>query len=146
MSTSSNMERYLGYYRAMITNNLPIKEEWIIPDRDENGWKIEYKLPSKLPTAFVCCCDITAFQLMKILQAKGIRIPEDVSVVGFDDFLGGMKADPALSTFRMDYTGMAQMTVNLVEERCSGSTRSFGRVVIGGNPVYRASDAPLTQE
>lgn len=140
--TSSIMDRYLGYYRAMLMHDLPIREEWIIADRDASGHMMPPVLPDKLPTALVCNCDLTARMTIEQLNRAGYRVPEDVSVVGFDDFSGG-SAEPALSTFRTDVDAMAQMAVKLASERCSGVQKPFGRVVVGGQPVYRDSDRVL---
>lgn len=142
-ATSSIMDRYLGFYRAMLTYDLPLREEWMIPDRDDNGRMIPLSLPQMLPTALVCNCDMVARRVITHLQSMGLRVPEDVSVVGFDDFSSGEADVPPLSTFRLDMEAMAQMAVKLCCERVLGVQRPFGRVVVGGQPVYRASDLPL---
>lgn len=141
MVTSSIMDRYLGYYRAMMMNNLPVRPEWVIPDRDETGRLSEIVLPEELPTALVCNCDLVARQVVQLLRSRGLRVPEDISVTGFDDFLP-VAGDPSLTTFRVDVASMVQMTVKLVADSCAG-VGGVGRVVIGGHPVYRSSDAVL---
>lgn len=144
-ATSSIMDRYLGFYRAMLMNDLPIREECILIDRDARSQRRTLALPEKLPTAFVCNCDIVAQWLIEQLNQMGLRVPEDVSVTGFDDFLPSGTSEPALSTFRLDSRAMVQMTVRLITERCSGVDKPFGRFVVGGEPFYRNSDIPLNQ-
>lgn len=145
-ATSSIMDRYLGFLRAMLLHNLPIREECILPDRREDGDSLPLNLPKKLPTAFVCNCDIVARRLIEQLQAQGKRVPEDVSVVGFDDFTLDESLTPALTTFRVDFRSMAQLAVKLVGERCAGTQRPFGRVVVSGQPIYRDSERALPVE
>lgn len=140
LATSSIMDRFLGYYRAMVMNGLTVHEEWLLKDRQDDGVMIPIELPEELPTAFVCNCDLVARRTVEALQARGLRVPEDVSVTGFDDF-PDKDVEPALTTFRMNVPEMAQMAVKLVSDRCAGQPGS-GRVVIGGQPVYRSSDAP----
>ena len=141
LATSSIMDRYLGYCRAMISHGLPLREDWVIADRDKKGNLFEQmSLPAEMPTAFVCSCDLTAAVLMKQLLALGLEIPRDVSVVGFDDFCMGMEPAVPLSTFRMDYGAMAAKTVQLLEERCQNTDAFFNRVVVCGQPVYRESE------
>ena len=142
-ATSSIMDRFLGYYRAMLVNDLPVREEWIVDDRDVAGVNIPILLPEKLPTAFVCNCDMTAKRLMEQLQEKGIRVPEDISVTGFDDFPAGKENEIGLSTFRIDTDGMIELAVKTLMERCAGVQKPFGRLVVGGQPVYRDSEIPL---
>ncbi|MCD1259900.1 LacI family DNA-binding transcriptional regulator [Paenibacillus athensensis] len=86
----SFMERWTGFKRAMFEAGLPVRQEYcLIHPSPENYFKlIEFseKLDAmkQLPSAFVCANDLIAFQLIHYLEARGLRIPEDVSVTGFD--------------------------------------------------------------
>ena len=142
-ATSSIMDRYLGFYRAMMMNGLPVREEWMIPDRTDEGYPVDIALPEELPTAFVCNADVVARKLIDRLGERGIRVPEDVSVTGFDDFEAGEPREPALSTFRINTDGMIELAVNKIAERCAGSDKPFGRMVVSGQPVYRQSERLL---
>ncbi len=143
-ATSSIMDRYLGYYRAMLSHDLPLREDWIVSDRDAGGNMLsELSLPEELPTAFVCNCDLTAEMLIGQLMKKGIRVPEDVSITGFDDFYSGPKFGPALSTFRVDTDAMIELAVKTIVDRCSGLNKPYGRTVISGQPVYRESEMAI---
>ncbi len=141
-ATASIMDRFLGYCRAMLMNNLPIWQEWILPDRELTGGLYKPQLPERLPSAFVCNCDITARLLISALREKGYRVPEDISVTGFDDYPQGMADDVPLSTFRIDTSGMIELAVKTLLDRCAGERKPFGRLVVGGQPVYRESEIP----
>jgi len=145
-ATGSIMDRFLGYYRAMLVNNLTVREDWVLKDRRENGEMMPPELPAELPTAFVCNCDLAARYLIEELKRRGLRVPEDISVTGFDDFTGGMEVDPPLSTFRVNTAGMVELAVKTIVERCAGVQRPFGRTVVGGQPVYRESERPLAED
>ena len=142
-ATSSILDRYLGYYRAMLLHGLTLREDWIISDRDGRNHLIPLALPEKLPTAFVCNCDRIACALIEALQARGLSVPGDISVTGFDDFTGEGRTSVPLSTFRLDLDGMVELAVKTAVERCSGARRPFGRTVVSGQPVYRASEKPI---
>ncbi len=143
-ATSSIMDRYLGYYKAMLSHELPIRPECVVQDRDPHGRDIPLSLPERLPTAFVCNCDECALRLMRTLQGMGLRVPEDVSVVGFDDYVIAKSSTPALSTFRVDQDSMAKAAVEMIVARLRGAPKQNGRTVIGGAPVYRNSEqAPM---
>ena len=147
LATSSIMDRYLGYCRAMLVHGLPVREEWILSDREKDGRMIHpIPLPEELPTAFVCNCDLVAGEMIRELENRGLRVPEDVSVTGFDDFTAGPPIVPALSTFRVDTEAMVELAVKTIAERCAGLQRPFGRTVISGQPVYRDSERPLENE
>ena len=142
-ATSSIMDRFLGYYRAMLVNDLPVEEKWIIPDRELTGGIIKPVLPEDLPTAFVCNCDMTARTVIDLLKEKGLRVPEDLSVTGFDDYPPASESDIPLSTFRIDTGSMIELAVKALLERCAGGQKPFGRLVVGGQPVYRNSESEI---
>ena len=145
-TTSSIMDRYLGYYRAMLVNGLAIRDDWILADRNDEGILCDPELPEELPTAFVCNCDMTAGRLIDRLRERGIRVPEDLSVTGFDDFVRDPDRTPALSTFRVDTDSMAELAVKALAERCGGIRKPCGRIVVGGQPIYRESDGPAPED
>lgn len=144
-ATSSIMERYLGFASAMMMSDLPIRPECIVRDRDEKNAMLPLALPEKLPTAFVCNCDIMARTLIDGLRRRGVRVPEDVSVVGYDDF-NNVPGSLPLTTFRVNTAEMCQMAVKLVEERCAGDQKPMVRMVVGGECVYRDSVRNLNKE
>jgi len=138
-ATSSIMDRYLGYYRSMLQHELPIDPVWIVPDRDEHGVYTEYPLPDPLPTAFICNNDQMATLFIRRLQEIGLRVPEDVSVVGFDDYEDSGTGKPMLTTFAVDQDVLAREAAEMIVGKMQGSTDRKGRVVTGGHMVYRNS-------
>lgn len=145
-ATSSIMDRYLGFCRAMLENNLPIRPEWIVSDRDENGGFTEYPLPENLPTAFVCNCDLVAQTLITNLRKTGYRVPEDVSVTGFDDYITGARNDNEISTFHVNTGNMVDLAIKTITDRCAGLSTPFGRTVVSGQAVYRTSERAIDPE
>lgn len=141
-ATSSIMERYLGFAGEMLRHDLPIRPECILPDRDERNAMTPIRLPEKLPTAFVCNCDLTARALIECLRNAGLRVPEDVSVVGYDDF-NNVPGSLPLTTFRVDSAAMCHIAVDLVHKRCAGDKQECCRTVVGGEPVIRDSVLPI---
>ena len=144
-ATSSIMDRYLGFCRAMLMHELPLREDWVIMDRDlDNHLRDTLVLPAEMPGAFVCNCDVVARKLMIQLAEKGIRVPEDVSVTGYDDFEMEAMPGPGISTFRVDMYAMVDAAVKAVTDRCAGLKKPFERTVIGGQPVYRESERAIS--
>jgi LacI family transcriptional regulator len=141
-ATSSIMDRYLGFYKALLRHNYVDKELARIEDRDSEGHFIEFKLPQTLPDAFVCNCDQIAFRLIEQLKAKGYKIPEDVSVVGFDDFTYATMCTPQITTYRVNVNMMGQAAVSLILRKIRHKPSTKGRTLIGGEFVERASVKP----
>lgn len=138
-ATSSILDRYLGYYKALLQQGIPLKEEWVIKDRDENGRFIQLELPDEMPEAFVCNCDEIAYRLIEQLKEAGYRVPEDVSVVGFDDYIYASLCSPQLTTFRISQEMMAETAVDALARKMRDSSYHAGRKVISGNIVIRDS-------
>ena len=100
LATSSIMDRYLGYLRALRTADIVPREEWRLEDRGSDGKLIPLELPEDLPQAFVCSCDVVAYSLVDALEKRGIRVPEDVAVCGYDDFSITPSSRVPLTTYR----------------------------------------------
>ena len=138
-STTSIMERYSGFLRAMMYFGLPVKDEWIIPDRDEYGHYLDdFSFPDPMPTALVCNNDMLASAVATALEKRGLRVPEDVSLVGFDDFVYGRLAHP-ITTYAVDQQRMAQVTVRRLQSRVREGMEGPLRTSVGGWFVERAS-------
>ena len=130
-ATSSITDRYHGYCRAMQENGAPLRPEWVLPDRDAHGY-FAIELPREMPTAFVCNCDAAAYHLIRLLTEKGYRIPEEVSVVAFDDFLYSELSNPRITTYAVDMDGMARASVRQLQARRNHPEREQDFRVITG--------------
>lgn len=86
-ANNSIMDRYFGYCKALMEAGISPVPEWVLDDRNQEGYMVDICLPERMPTAFACNSDLTASALVKTLEARGYRIPEDISVVGFDNYL-----------------------------------------------------------
>lgn len=103
---------------------LPARAEWIMrgdfslaSGRDAAQRIIAMKAR---PTAVFCASDQVAFALISTLAAAGVRVPEDISVVGFDDIeLSGVYT-PALTTIRQDRHAIGRKAARLLIGRLSG--------------------------
>lgn len=111
-ATSSIRDRYLGYRKAMMEHGLPMKKEWVLSDRKDQYESISVTLPGELPEAFVCNCDLTAGILIRELWKQGYRVPEDVAVVGFDNFSAEDLGELTLTTYDVDLPAMAKISIN----------------------------------
>jgi LacI family transcriptional regulator len=137
--TSSIQDRYLGFFKAMLEKGLECYEGSVIEDRNDKSEWLEIELPQVMPEAFVCNCDKTAEILVKTLKAKGYRVPEDVSVVGFDDSIHAMSCDPRITTVRVNIEQMAATAAKIIIKKIKKSGKRYGRVLVEGTVVKRDS-------
>jgi len=143
--TSSITDRYLGYCKSMMEHGQEIRKEWILDDRDWDTGDVlsfEFKLPEKMPTAFVCNCDLTASILIKHLEKKNYRVPEDISVVGFDNFLYPGLCDIGITTYDVNVQEMAQKSIRILLDRINHVKIKSGVRIVQGEVVYKESVKP----
>ena len=139
-ATTSIRDRFMGFQAAMYEHKLPVSFDEIIPDRDEKGGKIEIPLPyDDLPTAFICNCDDTAATVIMQLESKGFKVPDDVSVTGFDNYIAREKPDVELTTVYINPENTAKVAADLILSKISGTSYTKGRHLVTGDIIIRDS-------
>ena len=138
-ATSSIQDRFLGYYKALIEHRIPLSQKWIFSDREPDGRYLDIDFPEEMPTAFACNCDEVALRMIRRLTEKGWRVPEDISVTGFDDSL---RSGPGITTVRVDLEGMAHAAAKAMMREIGGN-RQKNRVLIKGEIILRESAAKV---
>lgn len=141
--TDSITDRFMGYCKACLEHGVSVTEDMIIADREKGGkgWDdvFVFDIPEKLPTAFACNCDDTAVRLMHALEKKGIRVPEDVSVVGFDNFNSYGTSAIGITTYEVDMKGMAGEAINNLIKKIRGENYKRGTIIVDGNVIIKES-------
>ena len=137
-ATSSIFDRYMGYMKAMYEHGLTVRQEWTLNDRDEQNFT-EIVFPSELPTAFVCNCDETAFHAIRQLEAMGISVPDDISVVGYDNYLISDVCKPAITTIDVDSDLMAEKASETLLARITEPDRPPQMITINGELIPKES-------
>ena len=140
MSMPNIMDRYLGYYRALLLNHIEPKKEWVIDDRSEEmALYDEFDLPEDLPTAFICNSDQTAYRLVDYLVQKGYQVPEDISVAGFYDYAYARLCRPPLTTVRIDMGEMAEIAADVLYKRIEYHANPSNKIQVYGKIIERES-------
>ena len=83
----------------------------------ETAYEKLFSDPDNLPQAVVCANDYMASGLMRTLREKGIRVPEDVIVTGYDNVPTIPLEEPTLTTIEQDFAGMAMMAMEEVDRQ-----------------------------
>lgn len=89
------------------------------------------------PTAIVAANDMVAFGVIAALASRGFRVPEDVSVIGFDGLALGARFNPALTTIRQPIADMGSVAIELAEKKAADGT--IGHVVLEPELLVRSS-------
>ena len=111
-------DRYMGYCDAMAEYGIELNPAWTFDAyfHQEGGEIIGGLLMDMAhrPTAMVCTEDLIACGIMKAYQKKGLKVPDDISVVGFDDTLPSRLISPAITTVKQDVFGKAHNAVEML--------------------------------
>jgi LacI family transcriptional regulator len=138
-STSSIQDRFLGYYKALLENQIDLNMDYIVSDRDGLGKLIDLKLPITMPTAFVANCDQVAYKLINTLKQNGHSIPDDISVVSFDNTIYATIAQPQITTVDNNVEDMVSTATKIIIKKINNPSKTYGRILIKGNIIKRDS-------
>ncbi len=144
----SDLERVAGYRHALEAAGLPLREEYIVhgDGRAEGGVLAMEQLLDlpEPPTAVFCYNDMTAIGAMSAVHARRLSVPEDISVIGFDDLAIASFLRPTLTTIRQPKERMGQMATEILLSILHGSPAQPSRRV-HGELIVRDSTAPPRQ-
>lgn len=93
------------------------------------------------PTAVFCYNDMTALGALGLLRERGLRVPADISVVGFDDLFFSAHLEPPLTTVRQPMIEMGRKATGTLLALIGGSTTAAS-ISMPGELVIRRSTAP----
>jgi len=91
------------------------------------------------PTAVFAASDMLALGALAAAREKGLRVPEDVSVAGFDDIDFAAFSDPPLTTLRVPASRMGEMAVEVLMEMIEGNSEEVRQISLGTELVVRGS-------
>ncbi|MFB9954305.1 LacI family DNA-binding transcriptional regulator [Cellulomonas denverensis] len=138
--------RVAGFRSAMEAAGLPVDPELIVVDEFQNETAPEAALRlldlADPPTAIFATSDLKALGVYAAARERGIRIPEDLSVVGYDDLSLARWAGPPLTTVRQPLADMAAAAGDIIVRDRTNLTLSTDRIELATSLVQRDSTAP----
>jgi LacI family transcriptional regulator len=147
-STSTGRQREEGFRDALAEHGLPLPPRYIrrgafSPD---TGYQALSDLMAQdpAPTAVFCGNDVIAMGVCNAARALGINIPQDLTVIGFDDIPMARWEVFELTTVQTDLTQLAAATADLLFRRIADPTVDTARVVLPARLVLRGTHATAT--
>jgi len=140
--------RYKGLVKALQEANLPVNEEFyrmvnIEKEKREMDFeKVLQFIGLQGITAVFAASDMYAIEWMRFLLKRGVRVPEDISIIGFDDIPLAAQVYPGLSTISQDIPMRAKMAVEMLHGLVEGNENG-GSVLLKARLVERESVADL---
>lgn len=142
-SPQVNEARYKGYCDTLAQRGLEINSRYIIEieptlEAGERAMSRLLELEER-PTGVFCTNDTVAAGAMKAVIRAGLRIPEDVAVVGFDDSFVSRIAEPELTTVRIDMDQMGRLATEKLFDLIEGTPSAETRIEIPTELIVRKS-------
>lgn len=117
----------------------PLRGDWSA----RSGYELGHRL-AQMPevTAVFCANDQMSLGLLRALYERGIRVPDDVSVVGFDDIPESEFFMPPLTTVRQDFGELGRRALRLIVDRIDGDQAPIPGILLAPELIVRASAVP----
>lgn len=154
LNYGGSLKRLQGYLKALKKNKISIDERLITGRKelitDVPGYSTEeigyesikrlLSLPNR-PTAIFARNDFTAIGAMTAIKEMGLRIPEDIAIVGFDDIPLAIHTSPSLTTVRQPMYLQGQIAAEMLLERIQDNSRPRREKVLNCELIVRESTA-----
>lgn len=135
-------DRYCGFMAALVMSDASAVGPAIRVDFDERSGTeaaaqvLAHPTP---PDALVCANDELALSTMKALQRAGVRVPDDIAIVGWDDVMTARYVSPGLTTVRQPLYELGRAAATRLHERIAGAPTAPEPVVLPTELIVRTS-------
>jgi DNA-binding LacI/PurR family transcriptional regulator len=144
LHTTSVRSRWEGYCKALEEYHIPYDEKLIFqqPKPGEGNLQAEFEkfvtLPNK-PTAIFAVNDYLALEILQAAQRVGIKVPDDLALIGFDDSSFSSHLNPPLTTVSQPLLDIGFRAGDLIINRINGLAGPYKHLVLPTNLVIRES-------
>lgn len=150
VDTVPGAARLNGYVSALTARGLPLNQDAQVSAKDftyKAGLKAAARLLDQCtPDAVVCSNDLLAIALMKVATARGLRVPDDLAIVGMDDTDIADHANPAITSVDLGSVLRAKTAAKLLLRRLEDPQAPVEQIVIEPTLTVRASSVTRTTE
>ena len=145
LNTQGGNHRHEGFTKILRERQVPLPEEYVFKgDYSRRSARAAgeafLKLPER-PTAIFVASDDMALEIITVIMENGLRVPEDISVIGFDDNPACLFGPIALTTVRQPLFKMAEDSVHLLSAIIAGKEKTRKKIVLTPELVIRESCA-----
>ncbi|MFU2092462.1 substrate-binding domain-containing protein [Gallibacterium anatis] len=135
--------RLLGYQKALQDAHLPINPDWIIESHFDfeggvEGMKKLLQITPR-PTAVFACSDTIAVGVYQVAWQQGLRIPQDISVIGYDNIMLAQYLTPPLTTIHQPKAELGKLAVETLLERIKSPDLKYKTTMLQPQLIWRAS-------
>lgn len=145
----SSIRRQNGYRKALMNHNIPINPDWIFNEgfSFNAGIRAGSSLlkQAELPTAIFCISDSCAAGAMKTLAQNGIKTPDDISIMGFDNTQLSQIYMPSITTLRQPQYEIGYQAMELLLNKINNKDTEIKHLLLDYDIVERESVKQITQ-
>jgi LacI family purine nucleotide synthesis repressor len=137
--------RLQGFIKALNEANIPLHEEWIVQGdfEPESGYRAMQQILQQKhrPTAVFCGGDIMAMGAICAADEFGLRVPQDISVIGYDNVRNARYFTPALTTIHQPKERLGEMAFTMLLDRIINKREQAQTIEIHPKLIERRSVA-----
>ena len=145
--STSFRERHEGYMSCMETHKNVAKSYSIIFNNDKKDYADEEMLVNALNnnpiTAIVCANDIIALNAIKTINRLNKKVPDDISIIGFDNIRTGEYVNPKLSTFNIPRQEIGEEVAKYIANSIKSHQIAYSQIVIRCDFIERESNTSI---
>lgn len=135
--------RIEGFVKTLAKYDIPVDDRFIadIEPALEDGEEIMTRMLREVdrPTAFFCTNDTIAAGAMKAVTRAGLRVPEDIAIIGFDDSYISRVVEPELTTVRIDAAKMGCLAMQTLFDLIAGMPVEKAHIQIPTELIVRGT-------
>jgi LacI family transcriptional regulator len=136
-------DRLYGFRKALDREGIALREDWLLSNTSKRStyYTLNAPLPGDMPTAFVCHCDMAAYFMIQTLTAAGYNVPEDISIISFDNTNLAGTCVPPLTSFDISKEQFAVYAYELLLNRIANPGSDYRTLYIDTKLIERDSVA-----
>lgn len=144
------IDRRQGFENALKEAGIPLKRDWVVASQciqnpAQSGPLRDIFLSPERPTAAVCMDDALAIGLTGLLKGMGLNVPEDVSIVSFNNTEAGRYHTPALTSFDLDAYALGVKAMHLMLDVIKGRAKAPSSIEVPFTLVERDSVSTISE-
>ena len=134
-------DRLKGYQMALIENDIEIDSDLIQLGyfTDLGGYSAMQKLLKYQPEAVFVASDTMAFGAIRAIKDAGLKIPEDIALIGFDNIPTASEMSPPITTINQDIPKMGEVAVNMLIELINEKNKEIENIILPAELIIRES-------
>ncbi len=148
LNTFSGKQRFKAYEDVLRKHNIKANKNFILHGKflKSSAIRETEKLikSGKLPTAIFSCNDEMALAAIEVFRKSAIRIPDDISIIGFDDIPLASLMNPSLTSVRVPIYDMAKKSVEMLIDMFNGGSKTFSTLNFPTKLIERESCRRVT--